>query len=148
MGPPGQVVLGGVLLDNTVVANLASGSTGGFVTGINCRNLTISSSILIGNSNLTASQSMNIFAEGTNGMVRFVADSRLSGPNVSIAGRTVQVDNGVNVNITHPNTFNVYSDNENFNRTGWGNFTTSGSNVHFVNQGSTGAHKGNFSSRP
>lgn len=105
-------------------------------------------SILIGNSNLTASQSMNIFAEGANGMVRFVADSRLSGPNVSIAGRTVQVDNGVNVNITHPNTFNVYSDNENFNRTGWGNFTTSGSNVHFVNQGSTGAHKGNFSSRP
>lgn len=40
---------GGLFRNNTVVANLASGSTGGFVTGINCRNLTISSSILIGN---------------------------------------------------------------------------------------------------
>lgn len=104
--------------------------------------------IFIGNSNLSATQSMNIYAQGANGMVRFVADSRLSGPNVGIAGNTVQVDSGVRVDVTNPNSFNVYSNNENFNRTGWGNFTTSGSTINFVPPGNTGAKKGSFNSRP
>lgn len=104
--------------------------------------------ILIGSSNLTATQAMNIYADGSNGTVRFVADSRLTGPSVSVAGHTVQVDNGVRVNVSNPNGFNVYSDNENFNRSGYGNFSTNGSNINFVPAGSTGAHKGTFSSRP
>ena len=103
--------------------------------------------LTIGNSNLTANQGMKLYAEGSNGKVQFVGNTSLSGPAI-IAGYTVQVDNGVSVNVGTPNSFHVHSDVSNYNKTGYGNFSRSGAPLIFVPDGTTGPHQHNFSSRP
>ncbi len=103
--------------------------------------------LIIGGSNLTATQALKLYAEGSNGMVEFVANSSLNGP-TTIAGKTVQVDNGVSVNINDPIDFRVHADNQNFNGGAYGNFTTGGSPINFVPPGNIGPQKGSFASRP
>ena len=106
-------------------------------------------SILIGNTNMTASQTLTLYAEGFNGLVRFVADSKLASPSARIAGNTVQVDAGVKVRIDNPNGFNVYSNNHNYNQGSYGDFTNNGGTpLNFVAPTSVGPHKDGFSARP
>lgn len=103
--------------------------------------------LLIGNSRLSAALSMKLYAEGSNGMVRFNGNTTLTGPTI-ISGKTVQVDSGVSVTVSQPNKFDVYSDIENFNKSGYGNFTNGTSNLNFVPDTSSGPHKHNFGSTP
>lgn len=103
--------------------------------------------LTIGNSNLTAFNSMKLYAEGSNGKVLFNGNTNLYGPAI-IAAKTVEIVNGVTVNVSSPNGFNVHSDVERFNSSGYGNFSNGGLPLTFVGTGSTGPHKGSFSSRP
>lgn len=65
--------------------------------------------ITIGNSNLTAETALKLYAEGDRGGVRFVANSSLTGDEVHIAGRTVEITGGVTVDV-NSNSANVYAD--------------------------------------
>ena len=103
--------------------------------------------LTIGNSNLTAFNSMKLYAEGSNGKVLFNHDTNLYGPAI-IAAKTVEIVDGVKVNVSSPNGLNVHSDVEHFNTSGYGNFSNGGLPLTFVGTGSTGPHKGLFSSRP
>ena len=109
--------------------------------------LAANGTLTIGNSSLTASQGMKLYAEGSNGKVQFVGNTTLSGPAI-VAGYTVQVNNGVTVNVGTPNSFHVHSDVPNYNKPGYGNFSRGGTPLIFVPDGTTGPHQHNFSSRP
>lgn len=103
--------------------------------------------LTIGGSTLSAASGMKLYAEGSNGTVQFVGNTTLDGP-ATIAGHTVQVDSGVTVNVKVPNSFNVYSDVEHFNTTGYGNFSRNGTPLNFVPSSSAGPHKDGFSAKP
>lgn len=109
--------------------------------------LAANGTLTIGNSSLTASQGMKLYAEGSNGKVQFVGNTTLSGPAI-VAGYTVQVNDGVSVNVGTPNSFHVHSDVPNYNKPGYGNFSRGGTPLIFVPDGTTGPHQHNFSSRP
>ncbi|MBL9142810.1 MAG: FecR domain-containing protein [Verrucomicrobiaceae bacterium] len=109
--------------------------------------LATNGTLTIGNSSLTASQGMKLYAEGSNGRVQFVGNTTLSGPAI-VAGYTVQVNDGVTVNVGTPNSFHVHSDISNYNKAGYGNFSRGGTPLIFVPDGTTGPHQHNFSSRP
>lgn len=103
--------------------------------------------LTIGNSSLTANQGMKLYAEGSNGKVQFVGNTTLSGPAI-VAGYTVQVNDGVTVNVGTPNSFHVHSDVSNYNKASYGNFSRGGTPLIFVPEGTAGPHQHNFSSRP
>jgi len=111
------------------------------------RTLAPNGTLMIGNSTLSATTGMHLYAEGSNGTVQFVANTTLNGP-ATIAANKVQVDPSVNVTVGNPNSLNVHSNVENFNRGGYGNFTNGSTPLNFVAPGTTGPHKGNFNSRP
>ena len=106
-----------------------------------------SGEIIIGNSNLTAANGINLYAQGSNGKVHFVANSTLDGPS-TIAGNTVLIDSGVAVDVTQPDSLWVYSNHHLYNDDSHGNFTSGGRNVHFTTGTAPGAHQGDFNSRP
>ena len=116
---------------------------------LRARTLSSSGQLLIGNSTLTATSGMKLYAEGASGGVRFTANSTLNGPAI-IAGKTVQVDTGVAVTITTPNSLHIHADNHNYNGGSHGNFTNGSTNLNFLNDVDvgTGPRKHNFSSRP
>jgi hypothetical protein len=118
---------------------------------VRVRTLAPNGTLTIGNSSISATQSMDLYADGSNGTVRFVGNTTLnSGTNgtTTVAGHTVQVDSGVSVTVTAPAGFNVHSDVENFNTGSYGNFISNGSPLNFVADGIRGPHKHNFASRP
>jgi len=116
---------------------------------LRARTLSPNGQLLIGNSTLTATNGMKLYAEGASGGVRFTANSTLNGPAI-IAGKTVQVDTGVAVNITQPYSLHIHADNHNYNGGSHGNFTNSGNNLNFLNDLDVGPgpRSHNFSSRP
>jgi len=116
---------------------------------LRARALSPSGQLLIGNSTLTAAGGIRLYAEGAGGGVRFTGNSTLAGPAI-LAGKTVQVDSGVSVNITQPNSLHIHADNHNYNGGSHGNFTGSGNPLNFLNDADvgTGPRRHNFSSRP
>ena len=116
---------------------------------LRARTLSPTGQLLIGNSTLSAAGGIKLYAEGSSGAVRFVGNSTLSGPAI-LAGKTVQVDNGVVVNVIQPNSLHVHADNHNYNNGSHGNFSTSGTPLIFLGDTDvgTGPRKHNFSSRP
>lgn len=116
---------------------------------LRARTLSPTGQLLIGNSTLSAAGGIKLYAEGSSGAVRFVGNSTLSGPAI-LAGKTVQVDNGVVVNVIQPNSLNVHADNHNYNNGSHGNFSSGGSPLTFLNDTDigNGPRKYNFSSRP
>ncbi|MEZ0389169.1 MAG: FecR domain-containing protein [Verrucomicrobium sp.] len=65
--------------------------------------------ITIGNSTLTGTNALKLYAEGARGGVKFIGNTTLNGNEVHIAGRTVQVLPYSNVYINSGNA-NVYAD--------------------------------------
>lgn len=87
--------------------------------------LLVSNSIL-GRDTPSASSLIKLYGEGASG-VRFVGDSTLNAVNVDIAGRTVTIENGSKVRLSHPAGTRVFSDTANFNNGGiHGDFTDKG----------------------
>lgn len=116
---------------------------------LRARTLSETGQLLIGNSTLSAAGGIKLYAEGSSGAVRFVGNSTLSGPAI-LAGKTVEVDNGVVVNVTLPNSLHVHADSHNYNNGSHGNFSSSGTPLTFLNDADigTGPRRHNFSSRP
>ncbi len=86
--------------------------------------------LLIKGSNLTggpttpnASDLIRLYAGGSNGTVLFQGNVTLDSDEVQIAGKTVQVDSTGSVTVTKGNT-HVFSDNHNYNKTGFGNINS------------------------
>jgi len=146
----GSVVING----NTVGIESASGNVNLNYASISAdvlraRTLSPNGQLLIGNSTLSAMNGIKLYAEGSSGAVRFVGNSTLSGPAI-LAGKTVQIDNGVAVNVTQPNSMHVHADNHNYNNGSHGNFSSGGTPLTFLNETDigNGPRKHNFSSRP
>ncbi len=55
--------------------------------------------ITIGNSTINATSLIDLYAAGANGGVKFIGDSELNSPSVSIRGKTVEIASGVYVHI-------------------------------------------------
>jgi hypothetical protein len=94
--------------------------------------------ITIGNSTLNANQIMKLYAEGNKGGVRFVGNTTLNSPGVHINGKTVEILNGVNVNVSNAAGLNVYTDNPQFNTQtrdiGRGSFQSTGGTVEVIHK--------------
>ncbi|MBX7209234.1 MAG: FecR family protein [Verrucomicrobiaceae bacterium] len=84
--------------------------------------LLVSSSIL-GRDTPAAGSLIRLYGEGTAG-VRFTGDSTLNATSVDIAGKTVTIDTGGKVRLSHPANARVHADTANFNNGTHGNFTT------------------------
>jgi hypothetical protein len=65
------------------------------------------------NSTLGAASLLRLYAEGSGGKVEFSGTVHLTGHQIDIAGKTVEVQSGGNV-LTSPNT-TVYADTHNYN---------------------------------
>ena len=79
--------------------------------------------LIIDGSTLNADQLIKLYAEGA-GTLRFRNNVTLNTNQAIIAGKTVEVDAGGNVNVRGK--ADIYTDNANFNRTGYGNISAGG----------------------
>ena len=70
--------------------------------------------LIIGGGHHNASQLLRLYAEGSNGMVHFIENTVLSGAQVDIAGKRVQVDSGKSVNVNSYN-LNIFSGDHRYN---------------------------------
>lgn len=99
--------------------------------------------LLIGNSTLTGNLGIKLYAQGSNGMVQFVGPTTLNGP-ATIAGKTVQVNTGVDVTVSNPAQLQIHASSHNYNNMTHGNFTDGTNNIIFT----PGVNQHSFSSRP
>jgi hypothetical protein len=99
--------------------------------------------LMIGNSTLTGTLGIKLYAEGSNGSVQFVGPTTLNGP-TTIAGKLVQVNNGVNVTVTNPAQLQIHGDTHNYNNITHGNFTDGTNNITFT----PGGNQKPFATRP
>lgn len=79
--------------------------------------------LIIDGSTLSAAQLIKLYGEGI-GTVRFRNNVTLDTNQAIIAGKTVEVDAGGNVNVRGK--ADIYTDNANFNRAGYGNINAGG----------------------
>jgi hypothetical protein len=70
---------------------------------------------------------LRLFAEGSNGTVKFSGTVNLTGNQIDIAGKTVVVDSGGKV-MTSPNT-TVYADTHNYNKDNFGTIKNAGTKL-------------------
>ncbi|MEI6534101.1 MAG: FecR domain-containing protein [Verrucomicrobiaceae bacterium] len=95
--------------------------------------LLINGSVLTTNgSPISPSDLIRLYAGGSNGKVLFQGKVTLDSDEVQIAGKTVQVDTGGNVDVTKGNA-HVFSDNHNYNKTGYGNINSTSLKQHDFN---------------
>ena len=82
--------------------------------------------LLIGGGTINADTILKLYADGTDGMVRFTQDVTLGGASTKIiAGRTVQIDNNRTVTVGGSSAASVFTDRPNYTGSG-GNGSTSG----------------------
>ncbi len=74
--------------------------------------------LLVNNSTLTATNLLQLYAEGNAGALRFTGNSRLSGANIRLAGKTVEIVNGARVDAA--GNLQIFTDNAKFNTQGNG----------------------------
>ena len=109
-GAGGQISVGGPNLGDTVdahadVIKIAALGNNGVLT--------------VGNGILSADTTLQLYSPGSNGTVNFVSNITLGGAGTkTIAGNTVNIFNGVVVNIGGQNSANVFTNNPNY--TGFG----------------------------
>jgi hypothetical protein len=100
--------------------------------------------LLINGTTFNAYSALKLYAEGSNGLVRFTGNSNLNGPSATIAAKTVTIDSGVNVTVSNPTGLRVHTDLRNFSNNGgpntFGAFTDGEAPINVPNN--------NFSSRP
>jgi hypothetical protein len=88
----------------------------------------------IGGGVLSADTTLKLYSPGSNGTVNFIANVTLGGASTKIiAGNTVNIFNGVVVNVGGQNPANVFTNNANYtgfggNGTRTGTFTGAGAN--------------------
>lgn len=113
---------------------------------IRARSLGANGELLINGTSFDAITALKLYAEGSNGQVRFTGNSFINSPSTDIAGKTVTIDPGVRVNVSEPAGLRVYTDNPNFSNNtanGYGQFTTGETNSPFtVNQQGFGNRPG------
>jgi hypothetical protein len=100
--------------------------------------------LLIGNTTLSGNLGIALYAEGSNGSVRFVGNTTLNGP-ARIAGNSVIIDPGVGVALSQPANLRVHSNNHLYNDGTHGNFTDSAGTA--ITFGSPDARRQDFVSR-
>lgn len=89
----------------------------------------------IGAGNISADSTLQLYAPGSNGTINFVANVNLSGAGAkTIAGNTVNIFNGVVVNVGGSNAANVFTNHANYtgfggNGTLTGTFSGAGANA-------------------
>ncbi len=112
---------------NLLVAN-------SYVSGdaIRARTLAPNGQLNIDGATFQATSLLRLYAEGSNGHIRFVSDSTLAGNRVDIAAKTVTINPGVSVEVSNPSGLRVYTQNANYNRPSAPN-----SNGRFANDGVT-----------
>lgn len=113
----------------SLVANLSL--TNSVVSGdvIRARTLGPDGTLLINGTTFNAASALKLYAEGSNGQVRFSGNSSLNSPSATLAGKTVTIDPGVSVSVSSPANFRVYTDNAQFSNNspnGYGAFTNDG----------------------
>ena len=100
--------------------------------------------LLINGTTFNAYSALKLYAEGSNGLVRFTGNSNLNGPSATIAAKTVTIDSGVSVIVNNPTGLRVHTDTRNFSNNGgpntFGSFTDGEVQINVPNN--------NFSSRP
>jgi hypothetical protein len=100
--------------------------------------------LLINGTTFNAYSALKLYAEGSNGLVRFTGNSTLNGPSATIAAKTVTIDSGVSVIVNNPTGLRVHTDTRNFSNNGgpntFGSFTDGEVQINVPNN--------NFSSRP
>lgn len=74
--------------------------------------------LLINGTTFNANSALKLYAEGSNGLVRFTGNSTLNGSSAIIAAKTVTIDSGVSVNVSNPTGLRVHTDNRNFSNNG------------------------------
>lgn len=74
--------------------------------------------LLINGTTFNAYSALKLYAEGSNGLVRFTGNSNLNGPSATIAAKTVTIDSGVNVTVSNPTGLRVHTDLRNFSNNG------------------------------
>ncbi len=111
---------------------------------IRARSLGPNGQLIIDGAQFYAGSLLRLYAEGSNGHIRFVSNSALHGSRVDIAARTVTINSGVDVEVGNPAGLNVYTQNAQYNRPSAPN-----GNGRFVNGGNTvDAVPKSFGSRP
>jgi hypothetical protein len=109
-GDGGQINVGGPNLGDTVDAH---------ADVIKIAALGNNGTLTIGNGTLSADSTLQLYSPGSNGTVNFVANVTLGGAGTkTIAGNTVNIFNGVVVNIGGQNPTSVFTNNPNY--TGFG----------------------------
>ncbi len=98
--------------------------------------------LIIAGGTIDANSAIKLYANGSNGSVIFKENTSLNGNSVkTIAGNTVQIDNGKVVTVNGPSAVNVHTDNANYTGSGGNNSSTG-------TFGGKGATTSTFSSRP
>lgn len=113
---------------------------------IRARSIGQNGELIINGSNFYANSALKLYAEGSNGQVRFTGNSSIDSPNIDIAGKTVTIDSGVNVQVGNPSSLRVYTDNPQFSNdlpNGYGKFTTGETNTPIIN-----VNRQSFGNRP
>lgn len=113
---------------------------------IRARSIGQNGELIINGSNFNANSALKLYAEGSNGQVRFTGNSSIDSPNIDIAGKTVTIDSGVNVQVGNPSSLRVYTDNPQFSNdlpNGYGKFTTGETNTPIIN-----VNRQSFGNRP
>jgi hypothetical protein len=113
---------------------------------IRARSLGPNGELIINGTSFNASTALKLYAEGSNGQVRFTGNSFINSPSTDIAGKTVTINPGVSVNVSHPSGLRVYTDNPQFSNNlpnSYGSFTTGEGNTPITNVSSQG-----FDNRP
>ncbi len=99
---------------------------------IRARTLAANGEMIIDGATFSATNLVRLYAEGSNGHLRFISNSTLNGSRVDLGAKTVTINPGVDVDVGTPAGLKVYTDNANYNRPSAPN-----SNGRFVNGGAT-----------
>jgi len=86
--------------------------------------------LLINGTTFNASSALKLYAEGSNGQIRFTGNSTLNGTSTTLAAKTVTINQGVNVTVGNPAGLRVHTTTRNFSNDGgstsFGAFTNGG----------------------
>lgn len=123
----GEVTLEAKAGDLLVTNSVLSGDV------IRARALGPNGQLVIDGAQFYAGSLLRLYAEGSSGHIRFISDSALYGSRVDIAAKTVTINPGVDVEVSHPAGLSVYTQNANYNRpsapNGNGRFVSGGDTV-------------------
>ena len=101
---------------------------------IRARALSANGQLLIDGAIFSADAMIRLYAEGSNGQIRFISNSTLDASKVDLAAKTVTINSGVDVEVSNPTGLRVFTDTANFDRpsapnASYGRFTNDSSMV-------------------